>query len=49
MEHLIDHVYVSQKMTVATDVTDCYYSDHDHVLCAMTIYIQHLLNNIAMK
>ena len=26
---LIDHVYVSQEMTVTTDVTDCYYTDHD--------------------
>ena len=34
---LIGHVYVSQKMTVTTDVTDCYYTDHDYVLCAITI------------
>ena len=34
---LIDHVYVSQKMTVTTDVTDCYYTDHDYVLCAISI------------
>ena len=34
---LIDHVYVSQRMTVTTDVTDYYYSDHDYVLCAITI------------
>ena len=34
---LIDHVSVSQKMTVTTDVTDCYYTDHDYVLCAITI------------
>ena len=34
---LIDHVYVSQEMTVTTDVTDCYCSDHDYVLCAITI------------
>ena len=36
-ETLIDHVYVSQKMTVTTDVTDCYYTDHDYVLFAITI------------
>ena len=30
-ETLIDHVCVSQKMSVTTDVTDCYYSDHDYV------------------
>ena len=34
---LIDHVYVSQKMRVTTDVTDWYYTDHDYVLCALTI------------
>ena len=34
---LIDHVCVSQKMTVTTDVTDCYYTDHDYVLCAISI------------
>ena len=32
---LIDHVYVSQEMTVTTDVTDCYYTDHDYVLSAI--------------
>ena len=27
---IIDHVYISQTLnTVQTDVTDCYYSDHD--------------------
>ena len=34
---LTDHVYVSQKMTATTDVTDCYYTDHDYVLCAISI------------
>ena len=34
---LIDHVYVSQKMTVTTVDTDWYYTDHDSVLCAITI------------
>ena len=34
---LIDHAYVSQKMTVTADVTDCYYTVHDYVLCAITI------------
>ena len=32
---LIDHVYASQDMTVTTDVTDCYYTDHDYVLSAI--------------
>ena len=34
---LIDHVYVSQKMTVTTDVTDCHYTDHYYALCDITI------------
>ena len=34
---LIDHVYVSQEMTVTTDVTHCYYTDHDYVLSAITM------------
>ena len=34
---LIDCVYVSQEMTVTTDVTDCYYTDHDYVLSAITM------------
>ena len=34
---LIDHVYVSNSLQVDSDVSDCYYSDHDHVLCAFNI------------
>ena len=35
---IIDHVYVSQTVnTIQTDVTDCYYSDHDFILCAITV------------
>ena len=35
---IIDHVYVSQTLnTMQTDVTDCYYSDHDFILCAITV------------
>ena len=31
---IIDHVYVSHTLnTIQTDVTDCYYSDHDFILC----------------
>ena len=34
---IIGHVYVSQTVnTMQTNVTDCYYSDHDFILCAMT-------------
>ena len=35
---IIDHVYVSQTVsTMQTDVTDCYYSDHDRILCLITL------------
>ena len=35
---IIDHVYISQTLnTMQTDVTDCYYSDHDCILCLLTI------------
>ena len=34
---LIDHVYVSNSLQVDSDVSDCYYRDHDHVLCAFNI------------
>ena len=36
--NIIDHVYVSQTLnTMQTDVTDYYYSDHDFILCAITV------------
>ena len=35
---IIDHVYVSQTVnTMQTDVTDCYYSDHDCILYLITV------------
>ena len=35
---IIDHVYVSDTLnTMQTDVTDCYYNDHDCVLCLITV------------
>ena len=35
---IIEYVYVSQTInTMQTDVTDCYYSDHDFILCAITV------------
>ena len=35
---IIDHVYVSQTInTMQTDNTDCYYSDHDFILCTITV------------
>ena len=37
-ETIIDHVYVSQTInTMQTDVADCYYSDHDFILCMITV------------
>ena len=35
---IIDHVYVSHTLnTIQTDVTDCYYSDHDCILGVITV------------
>ena len=35
---IIDHVYVCQTInTMQTDITGCYYSDHDFILCAITV------------
>ena len=35
---IIDHLYMSQTLnTMQIDVTDCYYSDHDCILCLITI------------
>ena len=35
---IIDHVYMSHTLnTMQTDVTDCYYSDYDCILCLITI------------
>ena len=35
---ITDHVYVSHTLnTIQTDVTDCYYSDHDFILCVITL------------
>ena len=37
-ETIIDYVHVSQTVnTMQTDVTDCYYSDHDFILCAIIV------------
>ena len=34
---IIDHAYVSHTLnTIQTKVTDCYYSDHDFMLCVIT-------------
>ena len=35
---IIDHVYISHTLnTIQTDVTGCYYSDHDFILCVLTL------------
>ena len=35
---IINHVYVSQTVnTMQTDVIDCYYSDHDCIMCLITV------------
>ena len=35
---IIDHAYLSQTVsTMQTDVKDCYYSDHDFILCTITV------------
>ena len=35
---IIDHVYIMKTVnTMQTDVTDCYYSDHDFILCAVNV------------
>ena len=32
---LIDHLYMKPGLNVVTDVMDCYYSDHDFVVCTV--------------
>ena len=34
---LLDHICVTPKVSITTDVSDCYYSDHDYVLCSIHI------------
>ena len=34
---LLDHVFVTSKVAITTDVNDCYYSDHDYVLCSIHV------------
>ena len=34
---LLDHVYVTPKVSITTDVSDCCYSDHDYVLYSIHI------------
>ena len=40
---IIEHVYVSDTLnTIQTDVTDCYYSDHDFILCVITLQLTYI-------
>ena len=40
---IMDHLYVSHTLnTIQTDVTDCYYSDHDYILCVKSTNNVHL-------
>ena len=41
---LIDHVYMSNSLQVDSDVSDCYYSAYDHVLC-----IQYIIDYISQQ
>ena len=35
---IIDHVYVSHTLNkIQTDITDCYYNDHDCIQCVITV------------
>ena len=39
----IDPIYVSDTVNaMQTDVTDCYYSDHDCILCLITVYLTYM-------
>ena len=40
---IMDHVYVLQTVnTMQTDVTDCYYNDHDCILCLITVELTYI-------
>ena len=40
---IIDHVDVLQTVnTMQTDVTDCYYNDHDCILCLITVELTYI-------
>ena len=34
---IIDHVYASPILKMEIDVNDCYYSDHDCMLCSIKV------------
>ena len=35
---LIDHLYINAQLNIDCDVVDCYYSDHDFVLCKISCH-----------
>ena len=41
---IIDHVYASPMPKVEIDVNDCYYSDHDCVLCCIKEWVSYSVN-----
>ena len=33
---VIDHIHITPDIQAVTDVSDCYYSDHNYVLCGIS-------------
>ena len=38
---IIDHVYASPTLKIEIDVNDCYYNDHDCVLCCIKVGVSY--------
>ena len=39
---VIDHIYITPDIQAVTDVSACYYSDHDYVLCGISSKLQNV-------
>ena len=39
---IIDHIYITPDIQAVPDVSDCYYSDHDYVLCGLSTNLQYV-------
>ena len=39
---VIDHIYITTDIQAVTDVSDCYYSDHDYVLHGISSNLQNV-------
>ena len=39
---VIDHIYITPDIQAATGVSDCYYSDHNYVLCGISSTLQNI-------